>query len=96
MIGLNLLDSCSRFIWFFTGLRGVICSVCLHCRVLVILYDQKGVIMVTRKLVLNWQLRSLSNVWYKAGQKTRPQRIILLEIIFNVILILESKFKDKI
>ena len=69
---------------------------CLHCRVLVIVYDQKGAILVTRTLVLNGQLRSLSNTWYKAGQKTRPLRILLVEIIFNVILILESRIKDKI
>jgi hypothetical protein len=30
-------------------------------------------------------------MWHKAGQKTRPLRILLVEIIFNVILILESR-----
>ena len=33
---------------------------------------------------------------HKAGQKTRPLRILLVEIIFNVMLILESRIKDKI
>ena len=32
-------------------------------------------------------------MWHKAGQKTRPLRILLVEIIFNVILILESRIK---
>ena len=35
-------------------------------------------------------------MWHKAGQKTRPLRILLVEIIFNVILILKSRLRDKI
>jgi hypothetical protein len=32
-------------------------------------------------------------MWHKAGKKTRPLKILLLEIIFNVILILKGRLK---
>jgi hypothetical protein len=32
-------------------------------------------------------------MWHKAGQKTRPLRILLVEIIFNMILILKGRLK---
>ena len=35
-------------------------------------------------------------MWHKACQEAGPLRILLVEIIFNVILILESRIKDKI
>ena len=35
-------------------------------------------------------------MWQKADQEVGPLRILLVEIIFNVILILESRIKDKI
>jgi hypothetical protein len=48
-----------------------------------------------RRLALNWQLRSVSNTWHEQA-KNWASKILLAEIIFNVILVLESKFKDKI
>ena len=35
-------------------------------------------------------------MWHKAGQEAGPLRILLVEIIFNVILILKGRLKDKI
>ena len=35
-------------------------------------------------------------MWHKAGQGTGPLKILLVEIIFNVILILKGRLEDKI
>jgi hypothetical protein len=35
-------------------------------------------------------------MWHKAGQKARPVRKVQVEIIFNMILILKGRLKDKI